>query len=72
MERPTSALHLTRVALRVKPLNPGPHTKKNVAPHTEVGRGNVYYHHSLISIGTRPLRSPLLYYPASGRPRCTD
>src|SRR6185503_12139121 len=38
MERPTSALHLTRVTLTVRALNAEPHTK-------EVGRDEVYYHH---------------------------
>ena len=35
MERPTSALHLTRVTLRLRQLNAEPHTK-------EVGRAEVY------------------------------
>src|SRR5262245_30483176 len=42
MERPTSALHLTRVTLHVQPLSAEPHTK-------EVGRGEVYYHHRVRS-----------------------
>jgi hypothetical protein len=37
MERPTSALHLTRVTLCLRDLNAEPHTK-------EVGRDDVYYH----------------------------
>src|SRR5687768_2018481 len=42
MERPTSALHLTRVTLTVRALNAEPHTK-------EVGRDAVYYHHCVRS-----------------------
>src|SRR2546430_10826143 len=38
MERPTSALHLTRVALSLRQLGAEPHTK-------EVGRDEVYNHH---------------------------
>jgi hypothetical protein len=40
MERPTSALHLTRVTLCLRELNAEPHTK-------EVGRAEVYNHHRL-------------------------
>src|SRR5262249_13642304 len=42
MERPTSALHLTRVTLTVRALNAEPHTK-------EVGHDAVYNHHCLRS-----------------------
>jgi hypothetical protein len=42
MERPTSALHLTRVTLTVRALNAEPHTKK-------VGHDAVYYHHCVRS-----------------------
>jgi len=38
MERPTSALHLTRVTLSLRQLGAEPHTK-------EVGRDEVYNHH---------------------------
>src|SRR5687768_11066096 len=38
MERPTSALHLTRVTLSLRELGAEPHTK-------EVGRDEVYNHH---------------------------
>src|ERR671913_2624821 len=40
MERPTSALHLTRVTLSLRQLGAEPHTK-------EVGRDEVYNHHYL-------------------------
>src|SRR5262245_16635031 len=42
MERPTSALHLTRVTLSLRQLGAEPHTK-------EVGRDEVYNHHCLRS-----------------------
>jgi len=42
MERPTSALHLTRVTLSLRQLGAEPHTK-------EVGRAEVYNHHCLRS-----------------------
>src|SRR5690606_24200349 len=42
MERPTSALHLTRVTLDLRGLNAEPHTK-------EVGHGRVYYHRGVRS-----------------------
>src|SRR5437016_2396076 len=42
MERPTSALHLTRVTLSLRELGAEPHTK-------EVGRDEVYNHHCLRS-----------------------
>src|SRR5207237_4592765 len=42
MERPTSALHLTRVTLSLRQLGAEPHTK-------EVGRGKVYYCHCVRS-----------------------
>ena len=42
MERPTSALHLTRVTLSLRQLGAEPHTK-------EVGRDAVYNHHCLRS-----------------------
>ena len=40
MERPTSALHLTRVTLSLRQLGAEPHTK-------EVGRAEVYNHRCL-------------------------
>src|SRR4029434_8179425 len=42
MERPTSALHLTRVTLSLRQLGAEPHTK-------EAGRHEVYNHHCLRS-----------------------
>jgi hypothetical protein len=42
MERPTAALHLTRVTLSLRQLGAEPHTK-------EVGRDEVYNHHCLRS-----------------------
>ena len=42
MERPTSALQLSRVTLCLRELNAEPHTK-------EVGRDAVYYYHCLRS-----------------------
>src|SRR5918994_533830 len=42
MERPTSALHLTRVTLSLRQLGAEPHTK-------EVGRAEVYNHHRVRS-----------------------
>ena len=44
MERPTPALHLSRVALDLRQLNAEPHTK-------EVDHGRVYNHHC-VWIGT--------------------